>query len=284
MTLLGFEQLFTADPVASAKTALRFVHFIGLAIGLGGATLLDLILLRFFVRRRIEASTFGIFRFSTSIVDTGLKILWLTGLGFLFHYALFDPEKLTNPKVHAKLAIVAILTLNGVFIHQVILPHVRAQIGRTLFDGVSPLRRSIFIVSGAISAVSWYFPVALGAFSQLNYKVPALLLLGLYGTLVALAALTMHGLIALLDRVPAARTTDALDMDDTPPPPRARAVNIPDLREQLRRAAADADEAFERGQRALQRARQISDSYARPPQGTTSGTGPLPQVTTRRSA
>lgn len=199
MTLTTFLNLFLADPAASAKTALRFLHFLGLAIGLGGATLLDLVLLRFFVRSRIEGSTYDFFAFSTRLVDIGLKILWVTGIGFLFHYALFDPEKLTNPKVHAKLAIVTILTMNGMFIHHVILPHVKAQIGRTLFQGVSAVRRSVFLVSGAISAVSWYCPVALGAFSQLNYKVPALTLLGIYGTLIAIAVVAMHIVVLALD-------------------------------------------------------------------------------------
>ncbi len=267
MNLLTFESLFTADPIASIKTGLRFVHFIGLAIGLGGATLLDLILLRFFVRSRIDESTFGIFRFSTGVVDLGLKILWLTGLGFLFHYALFDVEKLTNPKVHAKLVIVAILTLNGVFIHQVILPHVRAQIGKTLFDGVGPVRRSMFILSGSISAVSWYVPVALGAFSQLNFKVPALMLLSIYGALVGVAAITMHLLVALL----AKGAPDTAAVAQPQPPNPGRAVTVPGLREKLRRAVADTDAALDLG--------AGSDSYA--------SAGPrsdLPQVKARRSA
>ena len=33
-------QIFSDDPATTVKTALRFTHFIGLALGLGGATLL----------------------------------------------------------------------------------------------------------------------------------------------------------------------------------------------------------------------------------------------------
>lgn len=50
MNLTAILSLFLDDPAASTKTGLRFLHFIGLAVGLGGATLLDLMLLRFFVR------------------------------------------------------------------------------------------------------------------------------------------------------------------------------------------------------------------------------------------
>ena len=191
---------FLQDPNTGYRTGLRFFHFIGLAMGLGGATLLDLMLLRFFIRGRITEDTYGVFAFASRVVDLGLRLLWATGLGFLFFYALTQPELLTNPKVHAKLVIVAILTINGFFIHQMILPSVRGQIGRSLFDGMSRLRRGVFVTSGAISAVSWYVPVALGAFPQLNFQVSAVALLTGYLALIALAATAMHLLIAILHR------------------------------------------------------------------------------------
>ncbi|SHF57075.1 hypothetical protein SAMN05444339_10855 [Loktanella atrilutea] len=191
---------FLSDPKTGYRTGLRFFHFIGLAMGLGGATLLDLMLLRFFVRGRITEDTYGVFAFASRIVDIGLRLLWITGLGFLFLYALTQPELLTNPKVHAKLAIVAILTVNGFFIHQIILPSVRRQIGRTLFNGVGATRRAIFVTSGAISVVSWYMPVALGAFPQLNFHVSSTTLLTGYFALIVVVALAMQALIYLLHR------------------------------------------------------------------------------------
>ena len=205
---------FLQDPNNGYRTGLRFFHFIGLAMGLGGATLLDLMLLRFFVRGRITEDTYGVFAFASRVVDMGLRLLWVTGIGFLFFYALTQPELLTNPKVHAKLVIVAILTMNGFFIHNMILPSVRNQIGRTLFDGMSGLRRSIFITSGAISAVSWYVPVALGAFPQLNFHISATALLTGYLALIALAAVAMQLLIAILHRA-------------TPPQAESEPVSLP---------------------------------------------------------
>ncbi len=191
--------LFIADPQVAIQTGMRFVHFIGLAIGLGGAVLLDLMMLRFFVRGKIIQETFGIFEFASKVVSAGLLLLWITGIGFLFLYALTKPELLANPKVHAKLMIVVILTVNGYFIHSVILSGVKAQIGTSLFSGASSLKRGIFVTSGAISAVSWIFPVALGAFPQLNFTVPALVILSAYLALIVSVALLMHGLILLLD-------------------------------------------------------------------------------------
>lgn len=200
---MGFTDVFTQflqDPNTGYRTGLRFFHFIGLAMGLGGATLLDLMLLRFFVRGRITDDTYGVFAFASRVVDAGLRLLWITGLGFLFLYALTAPELLTNPKVHAKLVIVAILTMNGFFIHQIVLPSVRRQIGSSLFEGMNGTRRAIFVTSGAISAVSWYVPVALGAFPQLNFQVSALALLVGYFCLIAVAAVAMQTLITILHR------------------------------------------------------------------------------------
>lgn len=197
MTLDGYHALITDDPVALIRNGLRFVHFIGLALGLGGATLLDVMLFRYFLRRRISDAACDIFMSSTHVVDIGLRVLWLTGIGFLVLYALTDPEKLANPKIHAKFVIVSILTLNGLFIHRHVLGIIQAQVGKTLFDGLSPVRRAVFAGSAAISVTSWYMPVALGVFAQLNNTVPAIDLLAIYGMLVLLVVGVIHGVNAV---------------------------------------------------------------------------------------
>jgi hypothetical protein len=188
----SFYQLWSNDSVLALKNATRFLHFIGLAVGLGAATVLDLMLMRFFVRGRISEESWAIVNFGARIVHAGLILLWITGIAFIVQYALFEPVKLTNEKIWAKLAIVSILTVNGSFIHSIVLPRIKARIGRSLFDGVSRWQKSAFIVSGAVSAASWYAPVALGAFSQLNFVVPAVTILALYALLLLAMALAMH--------------------------------------------------------------------------------------------
>jgi hypothetical protein len=191
--------LLSADPVATAKTGLRFVHFIGLALGLGAATLLDLMLVRFFVRETISSESWKIVHFFSRIVNIGLVVLWVTGIGFIVHYGLFDPAKLMNEKIWAKLAIVLVLSLNGIFIHAIVLPRIKAQIGKTLLAGMSRFQRSAFLISGAISATSWYVPVILGAFPQLNFSVPATTILLTYSLLLVLAIVAMHAVMALIE-------------------------------------------------------------------------------------
>ena len=97
----------------------------------------------------------------------------------------FDPAKITNPKVWAKMAIVGMLTLNGVFIHRAVLPLIRRGIGRTLFNGMSTAQRGVLLASGVVSGTSWYVPLLLGATPQLNFVVPAWAILAAYSALLA---------------------------------------------------------------------------------------------------
>ncbi|MBL0936415.1 MAG: hypothetical protein IBJ07_16850 [Rhizobiaceae bacterium] len=192
MGILTLVHIITADLPLLLKCSLRIVHFFGLALGLGSATLLDIYLFKFMIKGRITERVWTIFEFGTRIVNVGLVLLWASGLGFLAYYFAFDPAKLANPKIWAKLAIVAALTLNGAVLHWVVLPRVRQRIGRSLLDGIDRRHIGLFATTGALSAVSWYFPVLLGALSQLNGTVSAAAILGLYGIAFALAAATAN--------------------------------------------------------------------------------------------
>lgn len=192
MGIVTLVHVIVADLPLLLKSSLRVVHFFGLALGLGSATLLDIYLFKFMLNGRITERVWAIFEFGTRIVNVGLALLWASGLGFLAYYFAFDPAKLANPKIWAKLAIVATLTLNGVLLHWFVLPLVRQRIGRSLLDGIDRRHIGLFATTGALSAVSWYFPVLLGALSQLNGTVSAAAILVLYAFAFAFAAVTAN--------------------------------------------------------------------------------------------
>ncbi|CAN7762788.1 MULTISPECIES: hypothetical protein [unclassified Ensifer] len=197
------------EPATTLKSALRIVHFLGLALGLGAATVLDLLILRFLLKGKISKEHLAVFQFGSSIVNAGLMILWASGIGFLIYYGIFDPAKLGNEKVWAKIAIVLILTINGMFIHSIILPKIKEQVGRSLMDGMTSTQRSAFLVSGAVSATSWYVPMMLGALPQLNFVVPMATVLLVYAALLAIAILLSHAMIFAMrldERLPPVRT------------------------------------------------------------------------------
>lgn len=192
----SFLQLAMSDP-AWIRTGLRVVHFCGLVLGVGSATLLDLIVARFVLMRGISPEHVHIVDFSSKVVTIGLVLLWVSGIGFLFHYGFFDPAKLQNPKIWAKIAIVAVLTVNGFLVHHFVLPRLRDQVGKRLFDGLSPFECSLVLLAGTVSVISWYVPLILGAIPQLNYVVPAQAILISYALLLVAVNTVIQVAIAL---------------------------------------------------------------------------------------
>jgi hypothetical protein len=176
-------QLLSLDP-AWIRTGLRVVHLCGLVLGVGSATLLDLIIARFILMRGISYEHIYVVDFSSKIVTIGLALLWISGIGFLIHYGVFEPAKLENPKIWAKIAIVAVLSVNGLLVHYFVLPRIRNQVGKRLLDGLPPFDCSLVLLAGTVSAISWYVPLILGAIPQLNYVVPAEVILSSYALLV----------------------------------------------------------------------------------------------------
>ncbi len=180
-----------------SRAVIRVFHFIGLSMGLGAATLLDLMIIRFFLGREMTQQTFEMFTFLSDLVSVGLKLLWATGLGFLLFYWFNDPVKLGNEKVWAKMVIVGILTINGWFIHRTIIPFMYGQIGRTMLEGVPFRKKFVFVTMGMISFVSWYGPVIIANMPQLNFAVPMVQILIAYAivlfSVMAIAHLVLFG-------------------------------------------------------------------------------------------
>ncbi len=178
-------------PSVRLLTILVGLHLLGLCFGLGGATMLDFWILRWMRWGGLPNEIARTFLFVSKVVSVGLALLWVSGLGFLAVYAFEAPEKLSNPKLVAKIMVVAVLTLNGWLIHALVLPGVLRDVSRPMFDGVSRLRTGVFLISGAVSGVSWYTAFALGLMRELNGRVAAGLLLALW-----LAAMVAAGLAA----------------------------------------------------------------------------------------
>jgi len=190
----SFLQLLASDP-AWIRTGLRVVHFCGLVLGVGAATLLDLIIARFILMRGISYEHVYVVDFSSKIVTIGLGLLWISGIGFLVHYGVFEPAKLQNPKIWAKIAIVAVLSINGLLVHYFVLPRIRNQVGKRLLDGLSPFDCSLVLLAGTVSTISWYAPLILGAIPQLNYVVPAEVILSSYALLLIAVNTVIQGAI-----------------------------------------------------------------------------------------
>ena len=75
--------LVSADTGTLIKSIVRSAHFVGLALGLGAATALDLIIVRFLVTGTITQDRSSVVLFASKIVDLGLLILWASGVALL---------------------------------------------------------------------------------------------------------------------------------------------------------------------------------------------------------
>lgn len=195
-----FHSTFSAEPSALMKSIIKVGHLVGIILGLGAATVLDLIVLRFLLAGKVKSEHVHLIEFMTQIVTAGLVILWLSGLSYLFHYAMFDPSKLTNQKVWAKIAIVVVLTINGYFIHSSVVPLIKKQVGRALFAGLPRRECGLMLAFGTISATSWYVPLILGAMPHFNFVVPASGLLGAYAILLLIAIASTQGIVHAIKR------------------------------------------------------------------------------------
>ncbi len=174
------------------KTVFLAFHIVCFALGIGSATLLDILVARMFLfNRTIEESGFAIISFASKIVALGLLLSWVSGGLYLNHIVATNAVILENPKFLAKVCVLCVLTLNGVFIHTVVIPHIRRKVQSTMFEGTSMEKRVLFLVSGSISVVSWYFPILLGTAKEMNFTVPFEQIVSFYLVLALLAFLAI---------------------------------------------------------------------------------------------
>lgn len=125
-------------------TALLTLHLAGLALGLGGATVGDLMLMRFVLKGEPHPSQ--LLGYLSQAIWLGVAILGISGVAM---FAFQPSTYLHSAGFLAKMIVVAALIGNGVFLHRQI-PRLR-------------MNRST-LLSGAISTVSWYSALAIAMF------------------------------------------------------------------------------------------------------------------------
>jgi hypothetical protein len=106
---------------------------------------------------------------------TGIAVVWLdvSVKGFAYYFS--------NPKIQAKLTIVALLTLNGFVLHSAVMPAME-KAGSLLQMPFN--QRMLAIFAGAVSAVSWFYAAMLGVGRPLAWKYSLVQLLAAYPALI----------------------------------------------------------------------------------------------------
>jgi hypothetical protein len=171
----------------SMQTFLFAIHLLGFSFGVGASTILDLRIVGLLSGRVVSEQDQSFATLLSIFVRVGLMLLWMSGACFLIRYWMTAPELLVNPKLHAKLAIVVALTLNGVVIELFVMPLLKRRRGRALFDGLSFSAQCAAVMTGAVSATSWYAAFALGVAREWNFVVSTTTVLGFYALAVVAA-------------------------------------------------------------------------------------------------
>jgi hypothetical protein len=153
--LIEYKQVFVA------------LHMLGVAFGLGGATITDFSFFRALKNRRIDESEENLMHGLHLIIWVGIILLVVSGI------ALYLPQAsslLQSAKFVAKMCAVLIVILNGVLLTLVISPKLGAFDFTFQDMSLQKLHRLSFSL-GAVSATSWYSAFVF-AFLPRNLDIP----------------------------------------------------------------------------------------------------------------
>ena len=180
-------------------TFLKIMHLIGLTAGLGGALYSDFLMVVNGVLRQLNKQTLTEVKRLSKFVTYGLVLLWVSGAALAYEISLTNPEFLTNEKFWAKVIIVSVLTLNGIFVHYVVLNEARRSIGKRLLIDSSIPMLVVLALSGSVSFISWLIPFILGKAPEFSYVVPLENILTLWVLAIVVALAGVLVLVALQD-------------------------------------------------------------------------------------
>lgn len=122
-------------------------------------------------------------------VSGALVVLWITGIAIIW-VDIGDKglSYLLNPKLQAKIAIVMLLTFNGMLLHSLVLPALQ-KAGSLLKLEFN--MRMFALFAGALSGVSWFYAAMLGVGRPLSWKYSLSEILAAYPLLIIAGFMAM---------------------------------------------------------------------------------------------
>jgi magnesium-transporting ATPase (P-type) len=166
-----------------------YLHLIACCVAIGAILINDLGILVRLYHRQIDKRAANL-QYLKQTISAMLVLLWITGLMLVTHEAVNQGwnATLSNPKLQAKVFVVALLSLNGVLLHYRILPMLsKASSLLKLAAG----QRTWAILAGALSGVSWLYAAFLGVARPLAWKTPLMDLLLAYPLLILFVFFSM---------------------------------------------------------------------------------------------
>lgn len=144
-------------------------HILGTALGLGGATFAEIFYLKAARDGIIDATESGFLKTTYFVLRLGMIILVFSGFGYLFFYRLTgQTELIYNPKLWAKLTIVAFIIFNALLLQAKKMP---------------------LWLGSAVSLTSWYSAFILGSWRSLEASYISIILLYIMAVIIVAAFL-----------------------------------------------------------------------------------------------
>jgi hypothetical protein len=178
------------------KTLVIYVHLIAACVAIGILLIQDIALAK---TRGNALSPQGIeeLKRAAKIISLSLSGLWISGLILVLMGYVENPATyLTNQKLWAKFTVVIILTFNGFILHRFSFPRVVSHRG---ISGLGHIEKTLVVLSGSTSTISWLFACYLGIARPWNHTVEYSYIMSIYLSLLLLACFTGCSAIHLID-------------------------------------------------------------------------------------
>jgi uncharacterized membrane protein len=165
IALFGLPMTGVFALLASHRLWWIIIHNIGFILGLGGATITDVLFFRFLKDHLISEERKMTMDTLSNVIWVGLGILIVSGI------MLYLPEQArldVSPKFLLKVIVVSVITINGFLLNMFVAPRLR----QLSFENTPPARhfRKLAFALGGISLSSWYTAFFLGSLRTI--KVP----------------------------------------------------------------------------------------------------------------
>lgn len=126
----------------------------------------------FIFRRVVFASSlspdiYAVIKYASTVIAASLVLLWITGAGFIYLGYQADPLYITNDKLWAKITIVLLVSVNGLYVHRVLLPRLKEVSQGSAFI-TTAAESALLRLSACVSTAGWLAAVFLGSAKFLN--------------------------------------------------------------------------------------------------------------------
>lgn len=169
-----------------SRLGLVYLHLIACCVAIGLVLKSDVDMVKSLLRRDRAADPEHTREMKSlkTVVGLALAVLWATGVAIVTLDAVTKGgwQYFENPKIQAKILIVVLLTLNGVVLHNLVLPWLE-KAGSLL--NLSFHRIALATFAGTVSGVSWMYAAMLGVGRPLSWKYSLGALMAAYPVLIA---------------------------------------------------------------------------------------------------